>query len=54
MAPGVSASDYAVMSSLWSGKPCHIVASSREQAERTFGFATSLLNGRDPKGAVPG
>jgi hypothetical protein len=31
----------------------HIVASTREQAERTFQAAKSLLN-RDPKGTVPG
>jgi hypothetical protein len=39
---------------LWTGKPMHIVASSREQAERTLVAATSLFNGRDPKGLVPG
>lgn len=31
------------------GRPLTIVASSREQAERTYHAAKSLFNGRDPK-----
>ena len=36
------------------GQPMHIVASTREQAERTFTAVKSLLNGRDPQGTAPG
>lgn len=37
------------MRSLIAGVPMHIVASTRQQAERTFAGTKSLLNGRDPK-----
>ena len=36
------------------GHKVAIVASSREQAERTFSAAKSLLNGSDPRGTAPG
>lgn len=42
-----------IRSAVLMGTPTYTVASSRAQAEKTFGVTLSVLNGRDPK-ATPG